>query len=207
VRPVSPRVCLVCAALLAPAGCAQILGIDDPPPVNVLQDPGFELQPSGKPAAPWVAYSLDRCDGSSDPDMYLSWAVEMNGHAHSGQNDVLITAMGSDCYFGGLAQQVDVAPNTRYRLTAHLDSQGSLTDQPADLGAVQGGLDGGGFENRDAGLGTQPYLGSTGYQEVAAIIATGDTSVICVYAGARGITGGSPVSMRIDDVALTPLSP
>ncbi len=80
---------------------------------NLLQDSGFELQPSTGLSAPWVIHDTDG-NGASGVDQNA-------GHAHSGLNDGWVGT--SSTHWNETAQYLSLQPKTSYIYSGWIESQ------------------------------------------------------------------------------------
>lgn len=140
-------------------------------PANLASDPGFEEQPSGSVSAPWEVTGR----GSIDRD-----ATQAHGGTKSG------IARGANGW-QELHQNIAVRPNSHYKLTGWLKTNGT----EAVLGART--LRGNTLAVRKTGA-------SATYKRFSMDVRTGKDPMIQLYAGVFG--SGTDVTLHVDDVTL-----
>ena len=147
--------------------------------VNMVLDPGFELEPSGAISAPWMAEG----PGPSGVDLDL-------GFEYSGLNDAWINQATTD--WNAVKQTIAVKPNTNYIATAWV--RDSFTSNPGYCGV------------RDAGginVWSQAIFGAEpAYDQLTIPFNSGLNNSVTVFCGFWGT--GSDQWLQMDDFSLEP---
>lgn len=142
---------------------------------NLVGQAGFEQQASTSPASPWYA------EGNAGIDRNL-------GFARTGANNAWVR---NTTGWNALKQEVAVAPNTLYTLTAWLKTSGNLND-----GYFGARVLGGGPILNETHL-TQPMAG---YTQVTVQFNSGANHSVELYSG---LWATSDTWMQVDDFSLT----
>ena len=158
-------------------------------PSNLVSDPGFEYQPiTSALSLPWYTYGFGA-------------GVDVNlGNQNSGNNEAFIYKSGPDNQWSSIQQDVAVAPNENYVLSAWIRTSNNLTPIPyfGSCGyLVASSTTGGGS------LGQVSFDSLLGYTPLTVYFNSQSNSVVTIGAGywAKNSSGSSWI--QLDDVSLS----
>jgi hypothetical protein len=151
---------------------------------NLIEDPGFELQPLPNRdmlEPPWYGVGQD-----------IMGVDKTAAECHSGQNCAYITSPKNNNFWDAIAQTVSVTADTNYVLTGWVSDSANRTFAGGEFGIRTSG-----------GVIQQTSIPKTGsYTRLSVSFNSGSNTSVVVYAGFTPAGGGA--WLHLDDVSLVP---
>jgi hypothetical protein len=216
----SPVLSLATALLGLTAGCSQVLGLDDVPPIAQVGTLDASLVDAGPKDANRSDADAKACGSGAvkDPDFAMQtaeaglpleppWSSEGDAsigldptHGPGGTKCGYIANSGTNSW-SAILQTVPVTPNTKYVLSAYVQ-----TINADAMGGAAGSFPGGLLGARTTGgtlLNQQHFGQSEYYTEVTVTFSSGNNSSVVIFVGFTGVAGMG-AWLHADDFSLCP---